>query len=92
MSTNVEEIEKQALELDAAARARLVARLLDSLDAVPHPRIERLWIREAERRVTEIRKGNVELLPARSVLRKAAHVARAKSPSAASRKRSHSTR
>ncbi len=91
MSTDVEEIEKQALELDAIARARLAARLLDSLEGAPDPRIERLWIREAEKRAREIT-ADVELLPARVVLKKARQIARGKSRSTASQKRSRSTR
>jgi hypothetical protein len=92
MSADVEEIERQALELDRRARTRLAVRLLDSLEGVPDRRIERLWIREAERRVEEIRRRSVKLLAAGPVLRRAGKLVRKKTSGLASRKQSRSIR
>ena len=61
MSTLVEELEVKALSLSAAQRARLVEKLIASLD--PDPEIENAWAEEVERRHAEIENGTVSLLP-----------------------------
>ena len=48
-----EEIEAEALKLDATARARLAERLFESLENLPEKENERLWAEEAERRDAE---------------------------------------
>ena len=60
MSTTVEELEAEALSLSSAQRARLVERLIASLDSEPD--IEEAWAIEAERRHAEIESGVVSLL------------------------------
>jgi putative addiction module component len=77
-------VEAQALKLDSRSRAKLVERLILSLDGASEAEIEKLWIQEAERRVQEIREGRVVLQPASVVLRRALREF--------SRKRSGSTR
>jgi putative addiction module component len=77
-------VEAQALKLDSRSRAKLVERLILSLDGTSEAEIEKLWIQEAERRVQEIREGRVVLQPASVVLRRARREL--------SRKRSGSTR
>ncbi len=71
MSTTLEEIQKQALELDRRSRASLAARLLQSLEAGEDAEIERAWILEAKRRLAEILDGRVRPKTACSVLRRA---------------------
>ena len=67
MST-VETLEAEALQLSAAERARLVERLIASLDA--DPEIEEAWAAEVERRHAEIESGTVEPLPGLETLSK----------------------
>ena len=61
MSATVEEIEGEALNLSADQRARLVEKLIVSLDS--EPEIEEAWAVEVERRHAEIESGAVSLLP-----------------------------
>jgi len=60
MSTTVEELEAEALSLSSAQRARLVEKLITSLDSEPD--IENAWAAEVERRHAEIESGAVSLL------------------------------
>ncbi len=48
MSTSLELIEAQALELNPSDRARLITRLISSLDM--DPEVEDAWAEEVERR------------------------------------------
>lgn len=61
MSTTVEALEAEALSLSSAQRARLVEKLIASLDSEPD--IENAWAAEVERRHAEIESGAVSLLP-----------------------------
>lgn len=60
MSSTVETLEAEALQLSAAERARLVERLIASLDI--DPEVERAWAAEVERRNAEIESGAVALI------------------------------
>ena len=68
MSTSVELLEAEALQLTAAERARLVERLITSLDA--DPEIENAWAAEVERRHAQIESGTVAPLPGPETLAK----------------------
>ena len=57
----VETLEAAALQLTSADRARLVDRLIATLDA--EPEVEEAWAAEVERRQTEMENGTVSLLP-----------------------------
>jgi len=59
MSATVEELEAEALSLPSAQRARLVEKLIASLDSEPD--IENAWAAEVERRHAEIESGVVSL-------------------------------
>jgi putative addiction module component (TIGR02574 family) len=61
MAQNLEAVEAAALQLLPAERARLVERLIASLDA--DPAVEEAWVAEVERRNAEIESGAVSLLP-----------------------------
>ncbi|MBP6707603.1 MAG: addiction module protein [Candidatus Accumulibacter sp.] len=61
MATTVEELEAEALALPAVQRARLVEKLIASLDVEPD--VENAWAKEVERRHAEIESGKVSLLP-----------------------------
>lgn len=64
-------IEREALNLPASDRARLVQELLDSLVSLSLPEIENLWINEASRRLVEFDRGAVAATPADIVMQKA---------------------
>lgn len=60
MSSTLEALEAEALRLSAAERARLVERLIASLDI--DPEVEEAWAAEVERRNAEIESGAVDLI------------------------------
>jgi putative addiction module component (TIGR02574 family) len=64
----VETLEAAALHLPPADRARLVERLIATLDI--DPEIEEAWAAEVERRQAEIESGAVSLLPGPETLAK----------------------
>lgn len=66
-----EEIEAEALKLDPRARARLAARLLESLESLSDQENERLWAEEADRRDADWDKASGVIRPASDVLRDA---------------------
>lgn len=68
MSVTVETIEAEALQLSPAERARLVDKLIASLDVQPD--IEEAWAAEVERRNAEIENGKVSLLSGPETLEK----------------------
>ncbi len=61
MAPILEAVEAAALQLSPAERARLVERLIASLDT--DPAVEQAWAAEVERRNAEIESGDVSLLP-----------------------------
>lgn len=61
MSVTVEVLEAEALNLPVAERARLVEKLIASLDTEPD--VEAAWAAEVERRHAQIESGAVSLLP-----------------------------
>ena len=61
MATTIEALEAEALQLSRAERARLVERLIASLDT--DPAIEEAWAAEVERRNAQIESGAVSLVP-----------------------------
>jgi putative addiction module component (TIGR02574 family) len=68
MSSTVEALEAEALQLSAAERARLVERLIASLDI--DPEVEEAWAAEVERRNAEIETGVVSLISGPEALAK----------------------
>jgi putative addiction module component (TIGR02574 family) len=64
----VETLEAAALHLPPGERARLVERLIATLDA--DPAVEEAWAAEVERRQLEIESGAVSLLPGPETLAK----------------------
>jgi putative addiction module component (TIGR02574 family) len=68
MSLTIESVEAEALQLPATDRARLVERLIASLDA--DPEVEEAWAAEVERRHAEMENNVVTLLPGAAALAK----------------------
>ncbi|HEY6327875.1 MAG TPA: addiction module protein [Blastocatellia bacterium] len=68
MAATVEGLEADAMQLSAPERARLIERLIASLDA--DPEVEEAWAAEVERRQAEIDSGAVSLLSGPETLAK----------------------
>ena len=69
VATNDRVIE-EALSLPADVRISLIEKLLTSLNLPVDEEIDRLWAEEAERRVSQIEKGKVKLVPGEEVFTK----------------------
>ena len=67
MTMTIEQLESEALNLPVASRARLVQRLLASLERVSTQENERLWAEEAERRYQELLKNPAQARDAETV-------------------------
>ena len=70
MSTTIEQLAEQAMNLPAESRAKLADLLVESLDADELSRIEQLWVTEAKRRRDEVRSDKVKPIPGAEGLRK----------------------
>ena len=64
-------LEKEVMALPPVSRVRLVEKVLASVDDFVTPGIARAWQKELERRVTEIRDGRAEGIPADKVMAQA---------------------
>jgi len=67
--TKTEELFDNAISLPADVRMQLVERLLQSLNPT-QKEIDRLWAKEAEKRVDQIRSGRVKTIPGDKVFDK----------------------
>ena len=70
MSTIANKVFEEALSLPSDERVSLVEKLLMSLNLPIQAEIDRLWVEEAERRVSQIETGEVELIPGDEVFAK----------------------
>ena len=70
MPTATDRVVEDALELPADERIGLVDRILASLNLPTRPDIDKMWSEEAERRVAQIDRGEVELIPGEEVFDK----------------------
>ncbi|MFM8764819.1 MAG: addiction module protein [Spartobacteria bacterium] len=64
----VEEITDVALALPSEARAMLADRLVESLDPAEDGYIHGLWVAEANRRLHELRSGQVQGIPGEAAI------------------------
>jgi putative addiction module component (TIGR02574 family) len=64
-------LEEQALKLPLKERAKLAEHLIRSIENISDSENESLWIKEAERRYQEYKKGNIKSKPAKEVLKSA---------------------
>ena len=70
MSSVINRVFEEALSLPSDARASLVEQLLTSLNLPIQEEIDRQWAEEAERRLSQIERGEVELIPGDEVFAK----------------------
>jgi putative addiction module component (TIGR02574 family) len=61
VSTNLEILEAEVLQLAPADRTHLLERLIASLDS--DPEVEEAWEREADRREAELESGSIAAVP-----------------------------
>jgi putative addiction module component (TIGR02574 family) len=71
MASRERDIESRALSLPSKHRARLAARLIDSLDGGVDEGSDAVWEAEGERRLDEIKAGRVRGIPAGDVFKRA---------------------
>jgi putative addiction module component (TIGR02574 family) len=71
MTKRARELDARALRLPRQERARLAQRLISSLDPEVDADVDKLWLHEAERRLSELKSGRVAGIPAEKVIRKA---------------------
>jgi putative addiction module component (TIGR02574 family) len=70
MSAIANKVFEEALSLPSDERVSLVEKLLTSLNLPIQAEIDRLWMEESERRVSQIERGDVELIPGDEVFAK----------------------
>jgi putative addiction module component (TIGR02574 family) len=70
MPTAADRVVDDALDLPSDARIGLVDRILASLNLPTRPDIDKMWAEEAERRVSQIDRGEVQLIPGEEVFAK----------------------
>jgi putative addiction module component (TIGR02574 family) len=71
MAVALKKIESELMKLSPRTRARLVKRLLSSLDGETESDNEESWIAEATRRDEELQSGKAKVVPAETVLKRA---------------------
>ena len=64
-----EELVEEAVSLPVEIRAQIIDKLLESLNP-SQKEIDKLWAKEAEKRVEEIQSGKVKTIPGEEVFRK----------------------
>ena len=70
MTVIADKVFNDALSLPSDARISLVEKLLTSLNLPTHAEIDRLWAAEAEQRVVQIDRGDVDLIAGEEVFAK----------------------
>ena len=73
MSTSLSELKQQAAQLSEPERAELALSLIESLDGPPDTGVEEAWRLEIERRVGQIERGEVQLIPGDEVFARLRH-------------------
>lgn len=67
MAKNLSEVESAARALSAKDRARLVRRLIATLEKENEGDVEQLWLDEAEKRLSAYRRGETTTYPGEEV-------------------------
>jgi putative addiction module component (TIGR02574 family) len=71
MARALADIERDILELNKKERTELLRKLIDDLDAPGDPNSESAWVKESERRLSEIESGTARTFPADDVIKEA---------------------
>lgn len=71
MSEKLKALIREAKDLSLEERAELAGALLLSLDEPSESEVERLWLKEAERRLQEFQEGKVKGIPVEEVFGRA---------------------
>ena len=66
---DIQELEAEALRLDAKSRARLAGKLLNSLEELSEKEVTQLWVEEAQRRDAQMDADPNSELPVEDVFR-----------------------
>ena len=64
MSSNLDQLTADAMKLPLRERVQLAQRLVSTIDDEVESDTEALWFAEAERRLEELRSGEVQRVPA----------------------------
>ena len=64
MSSNLDQLTAEAMKLPLRERVQLAQRLVSTIDDEVESDTEALWFAEAERRLEELRSGEVQRVPA----------------------------
>ncbi len=70
MSDTLAELKEKASQLSEAERAELALALIESLDGPADSDVEAAWRIEVERRIGQIERGEVQLIPGDEVFAK----------------------
>ncbi|MEO9215791.1 MAG: addiction module protein [Rhodanobacter sp.] len=68
MQPKVEQITEEALALPSEARAMLADKLVESLDPADDGAPHLFWVEEAQRRLQEVRSGQIKTAPGADAL------------------------
>jgi putative addiction module component (TIGR02574 family) len=68
MSSVLSDLKKKASQLSEQERAELALSLIESLDGPSDPDVEQAWRKEIERRVGQVERGEVQLIPVKRSL------------------------
>ena len=67
MPRESQQVIDDALSLPVEARVRLVDRLLESLNLPTRTEVEEAWAKEVEHRMSQVERGEVQLIPGEEV-------------------------
>lgn len=67
MSSVLSDLKKKASQLSEQERAELALSLIESLDGPSDSDVEQAWRKEIERRVAQVERGEVQLIPGEEV-------------------------
>ena len=62
-----EKLLQEALSLPSDLRTVLIDKLIESLNVPIQKKVDELWIKEAEKRISEIKSGKVKSIPGEKV-------------------------
>jgi putative addiction module component (TIGR02574 family) len=71
MSTNLDQLTRDAMKLPLRDRVKLAQRLVSTIDEEVEADTEALWFAEAERRLEELRSGKVQGIDSEKAFRTA---------------------